>query len=163
MPVLNIFTSPTTKVEIPVGVDDHGDLSGLTDDDHIIYFLADGTRVLTGEMNAGANTIGFTQQIITYNSSITTADWTKGNKARMVFGAGNITTFAFTNPTNDCDIKLVIVQDGTGGRTVTNWDTDILWVNGTIPTLSTGANAVDVLSGYWDGTNYLCVLARRFA
>ena len=32
------------------GVTDHGELDGLGDDDHTIYFLADGTRALTGAM-----------------------------------------------------------------------------------------------------------------
>lgn len=36
---------------------DHGSLSGLTDDDHTIYLLADGTRALTGNLNAGSKKI----------------------------------------------------------------------------------------------------------
>ena len=68
---------------------------------------------------------------------------------------GNTTTFAFTNPTNPCNLLLKIAQDGTGSRTITNWDTDIKWAGGgTAPTLSTGANAVDIISFYFDGTNY---------
>ncbi len=34
---------------------DHGDLTGLTDDDHTQYLLADGTRALTGALSAGGN------------------------------------------------------------------------------------------------------------
>ena len=36
---------------------DHGELDGLGDDDHILYILADGTRALTGNWNAGAFSI----------------------------------------------------------------------------------------------------------
>lgn len=36
---------------------DHGSLSGLTDDDHTIYLLADGTRALTGNLSAGSKKI----------------------------------------------------------------------------------------------------------
>ena len=36
------------------GISDHGELDGLGDDDHILYILADGTRALTGNWNAGA-------------------------------------------------------------------------------------------------------------
>lgn len=36
------------------GITDHGDLAGLSDDDHTIYVLADGTRALTGDWNVGA-------------------------------------------------------------------------------------------------------------
>lgn len=36
---------------------DHGSISGLGDDDHTIYLLADGTRSLSGDWDAGAHTI----------------------------------------------------------------------------------------------------------
>jgi hypothetical protein len=35
----------------------HGDLTGLTNDDHPQYLLTDGTRTLTGNMNLGGNSI----------------------------------------------------------------------------------------------------------
>ena len=40
--------STFTAVFTASGVTDHGDLAGLTDDDHSIYSLADGTRAYTG-------------------------------------------------------------------------------------------------------------------
>ena len=39
------------------GVTDHGDLTGLSDDDHIQYLRADGTRALAGNMSFGGFTI----------------------------------------------------------------------------------------------------------
>jgi len=39
---------------------DHGGLSGLSDDDHTIYLLADGTRDLTGDWVIAANSITLT-------------------------------------------------------------------------------------------------------
>ncbi|GAG53788.1 unnamed protein product [marine sediment metagenome] len=71
--------------------------------------------VPTVEIDIGAHTVGFTQQTVTYNETTTTVDWKLGNKAIMTFGAGNIGTFAFTNPTNPCNVLLKIVQDGNGG------------------------------------------------
>lgn len=123
----------------------------------------DGIIDIEGELDMNAHTIGFTQQTVSYNSGTTTVDWKLGNKAIMTFGAGNITTFAFTNPTNPCNLLLKIVQDGTGSRTVTNWDADIKWVGGTKPTLTTTVNGIDVISGYWDGINYFCVASLAFA
>jgi hypothetical protein len=38
-------------------VSDHGNLSGLGDDDHPIYLLADGSRALTGSLDAGGNDV----------------------------------------------------------------------------------------------------------
>jgi len=128
-----------------------------------INIVADTTPELGGEMDAGAHTIGFTQQTISYNSATTTVDWKLGNKAVMTFGAGNITTFAFTNPTNPCNVLIKIIQDGTGSRTVTGWDADIKWAGGTAPTLSTALNSIDIISFYWDGTNYFGVASLDFS
>ena len=36
---------------------DHGSLNGLADDDHPQYLRADGTRALTGDLNAGGKKI----------------------------------------------------------------------------------------------------------
>lgn len=60
--------------------------------------------------------------------------------------------------------RLIIQQDGTGSRTVT-WGSDYMFANNTAPTLSTAANAVDVL--YYDvrASNYIIVTlaGRAFA
>lgn len=106
------------------------------------------------------------ENTITYNSGTTTADWTTGNKAKMTFGAGDITTFAFTDPKPDggtANLILQVKQDGNGNRTVTNWDADILWPGSTAPTLSTGANDIDIIAFYWDGTNYFGVISLDFS
>jgi len=124
--------------------------------------LEDTTPELGGEMDSGAHTIGFTQQTVSYNSTTTTVDWKLSNKASMTFGAGNIGTFAFTNPTNPCNVLLMLIQDGTGSRTVTAWDADILWASGSAPTLSTAANAVDIVTFYWNGTKYYGVASLDF-
>ena len=39
------------------GVTDHGDLEGLSDDDHSIYLLVDGTRAMSGNLDMGTNNI----------------------------------------------------------------------------------------------------------
>ena len=42
---------------IDFGTIDHGSLSGLGDDDHTIYLLIDGTRAMTGDLDAGGNNV----------------------------------------------------------------------------------------------------------
>jgi hypothetical protein len=133
------------------------DLSFITD------VIDDTTPELGGEMDCGAHSIGFTQQTVSYNVTTTTVDWRLSNKATMTFGAGNIGTFAFTNPTNPCNVVLKIIQDGTGSRVVTAWDADIKWVGGSAPTLTTGANTIDVISFYWDGTNFFGAASLAFS
>ena len=42
-------------MEVPASALDHGGLGGLADDDHTHYFLADGTRVMTGDIDLNGN------------------------------------------------------------------------------------------------------------
>ena len=132
----------------------NGKMSDLVDDT---------SPQLGGDLDAQANHIGFTQQTISYNSGTTTVDWGAGNKATLTFGAGNITTLAFTNPPKPSNLLLKIVQDGTGSRTITNWDSDIKWAGGSPPTLSTDANAIDIVSFYFDGNSYYGVASLDFS
>jgi len=130
---------------------------------YLTDLVDDTTPQLGGDLDCQANSVGFTQQTVTYNSGTTTVDWGAGNKAKMTFGAGNITTFAFTNPSKPGNFLLIVKQDGTGSRVVTTWDADVMWPSGTAPTLSTGVNDVDVISFYFDGTNYFGVASLDFS
>lgn len=56
-------------------------------------------------------------------------------------------TLALSNPVVGQWFYVMIQQDGTGSRTVTWWTT-INWPSATAPTLSTGANKVDVFAFY---------------
>jgi hypothetical protein len=56
---------------------------------------------------------------------------------------------------------LKLIQDVTGDRTVV-WPASVLWPGGTGPTLS-GASATDLISFYFDGTNYYAQAALAFS
>jgi hypothetical protein len=75
--------------------------------------------------------------------------------------AGNRTLANPTNLVNGVDYKWVIRQDATGSRTLA-YGTAFKFPNGTAPTLTTTANAVDILTGYTDGTNVYCNLTKDF-
>ena len=111
----------------------------------------DSTPQLGGELDCLANSIGFTQQSGTGDGT-TTIDWGNGNKYQFTFGAQN-DTFTFTAPAKPGNFLLKMIQDSTGSRTAT-WPASIKWVGGSAPTLSTAANSVDIISFYYDGTNY---------
>ena len=119
-----------------------------------------GNLIPNAEMDAGAHTIGFTQQSATGDGS-TTIDWKLGNKFFFTFGAFN-ETFTFTAPSNPCNILLVLKQDGTGSRTAT-WPGAVKWPGGTAPTLTTAANSIDIISFYYDGTNFYGVDSLNFS
>jgi hypothetical protein len=59
---------------------------------------------------------------------------------------GNVTfTFPTTPASTACSFGLYIKQDGTGGRTVTWPTSSVKWAGGAAPSLSTAANALDIL------------------
>ena len=79
----------------------------------------------------------------------TTIDWTKTHKVKFTFGAGD-ETLAFTDPKYPCNLVLMVVQDSTGGRKAT-WPSSVKWAGGSAPVLSTGANAIDIVSFLYTG------------
>ena len=85
------------------------------------------------------------------SSTAVTIDWTLGNKA-LVTMTDNA-TLTFTAPSSACNVVLKVVQDATGSRTIT-WPAAAKWIGGVAPTLSTAASSVDIISFFFDGTNY---------
>tara|TARA_R110000803_G_scaffold181350_1_gene243739 strand:- start:200 stop:985 length:786 start_codon:yes stop_codon:yes gene_type:complete len=81
--------------------------------------------------------------------------------ATVVLGGNRI----LDNPTNmysGTSYNLLVAQDGTGSRTLT-FGTIFKWAGGTAPTLSTGANAVDIFTFIYDGTNLYGSVLQNFS
>jgi hypothetical protein len=98
------------------------------------------------------NTAGFTSQYDNGNSGAAkTIDWTNGNKQKVTLTAN--CTFTFTDPGVVGNLILEIVQDATGGRTVT-WPAAVKWPGGNAPSLTGSANAVDMTSFFYNKTSY---------
>lgn len=70
-------------------------------------------------------------------------DLSAGNVFEVTLGGNR--TIDFVNAIPGEHFTMIIKQDATGSRTLT-WDSANDWAGGTAPTLSTGANAVDVLT-----------------
>jgi len=87
-------------------------------------------------------------------------DFNEGQKQRITLTANS--TFTFTDPLGPGNFILKLIQDGTGSRTVT-WPAAVLWPSGTAPTLSTAGGSVDLVSLYFDGTNYYASAALEFS
>ncbi len=68
---------------------------------------------------------------------------------------GTVSYYAATTaPPVGSRVKLALQQDATGGRTV-RWSPNVLWPNGTPPTLSVTPGAVDYFEFDWvDGANW---------
>ena len=84
------------------------------------------------------------------------------NQVCKVTLAGNRTMAAPTNLVDGGTYALRVIQDATGSRTIT-WNAIFKWPGGTAPTLTTSANAVDVLTFVSDGTNLYGVSQLNFS
>lgn len=89
-----------------------------------------------------------------------TINWNLGNKQKSTL-TGNA-TFTFTAPPGPCSLTLKLVQDGTGSRNPV-WPATVKWTGGTEPVWSTAASAIDIVTLYYDGTNYYCGALLGFA
>ena len=113
-----------------------------------------------------AKPIGFTQDEPTFDATDTIITFsTTGNKAKLTL-TNNCTDIHFKFPTVSGNFICVLLQDGTGGRTISNWKTQdsagnagdgnsglVLWAGGTAPTNTETADKADIASFYWDADN----------
>lgn len=83
------------------------------------------------------------------------------NQVASVTLAGNRTLDNPTNFREGSTYILIVKQDATGGRTLA-FGSAYKWSGGTAPELSSGANAIDILTFVCDGTNMLGVLSPDF-
>lgn len=128
---------------------------GITD------LVEDTTPQLGGELDLNGHSVGGNAQSATGDGT-TTIDWKLGNFFHFQFGAFN-ETFTFTNPTKAGTFILRLIQDGTGSRTAT-FPASVKWIGGTAPTLTTTATTgTDIITLYFDGTNYYGVEALNFS
>lgn len=127
-----------------------------------------GSASLTFDSSTGtlASTI-YTGRLKGYSEAVTTATVSTSTHnldtaATNIFDItlGNNVTFTFTNPPAagiSRSVTVILRQDGTGNRTATF--TNANYSDGLAPTLSTGANEIDVLTfftvnggSFWFGT-----------
>ena len=130
-----------------------------------IYSGANIRFTATNEVHCGTSTLGFSAQTGTDAVSI---DWGEGNKYHLLLENSSTVTFA-TNPTSACNLLLKVAQ-GNGGSKVITWAVTsgtIYWAGGGVlntdePTLTTTDDKTDILTFYFDGTNYFGVASLDF-
>ena len=82
-----------------------------------------------------------------------TVSWdASANQVTSVTLGGNRTFGAPTNQKDGAVYVLIVIQDGTGSRTIT-WNAVFKWVGGSAPTLTTTASARDIFVFVSNGTN----------
>ena len=120
----------------------------------------------SGQVEFDGCGVGFDLETPSYNASDTDVDFTNGNKQFVTFDGGNITDLNLIFPKVSGNFLLMLKQDGTGERTVTNykvWDrvnsaeasgsATVKFPGGNNPNLTDDANHVDIISFFYDGDN----------
>ena len=131
-----------------------------------------GTNGSTGATGPTGNPFGggtFTDTIVVkhveetvYNLGNITGTPTITASSATVFKAtltGNITINSITGIDTGSNITLILTQDGTGSRTLSS----TMKFAGASKTLSTAASSIDVITIFYDGTNYLASLVKGYA
>jgi len=96
--------------------------------------------------------LNYTETALTDGSSITW-DASTQDVAKVTL-AGNRTLGSASNGTTGQFISLLIIQDGTGSRTLT-WNAAYEFASDTAPTLTTTANLGDVFVFRYNGSKWL--------
>jgi hypothetical protein len=94
------------------------------------------------------------------SSTADTIDWTTGNYHKSTM-TGNC-TYTFTAPTGPGRFQLMLVQDATGSR-VPSFPASVKWPGGSMPTFSTAANSIDIVTFYYNGTDFYAVETLDFS
>jgi len=93
-----------------------------------------------------------------------TINWNNAQKQSITLTAN--CTFTFKNPGGPmggtANFILKLVQDA-GGTNTGTFPAEVLWEGGVAPTLSTGGGDVDIVSFYFDGTNYYGMIGLDFS
>lgn len=125
----------------------------LTVPDIVVTGTATAKRYGTAEYDAGnsgtSKTIDFAN---CQNQKLTMT----GN-----LGASSIT---LSNPQAGMTSKIKVIQ-GSGPYTIASnaWPASVKWADGVAPVLSTTNGAIDIITLYYDGTNYFGQIAKGFA
>ncbi len=132
----------------------------------IASLVADTTPQLGGNLDGQGNKVedveldNYKETIYTGGSTTgtITPDVANGNVQAITL-TGSITFNAFANPETGQSMTLIVKQSASGGETLTS---TMKFAGGT-KTLSTAANAIDIISVVYDGTNYYASLSTNFS
>ena len=133
-----------------------------------MYLQPDGNLNLeaAGHVEFDGCAVGFDLETPTYDATDTDVSFITGNKQFVTFDGGNITDLNLIFPETSGNFVLLLKQDGTGSRTVTNykaWDlanddaadgsATVKFAGGSNPDLTDDANHVDIISIFYDADN----------
>jgi len=180
-PSPNLFTSIEVSGQTTITPDSTADTLTFAQGNNIVITTNAGTDTITIAANnvvttdtsqtvTGAKSFTGTTTLGPYKESVysignsgsgtVTPNFANG-PVQTVTATGNFTLALPSNIAAGANLTLIITQDGTGGRTFTP-NASYKFANG-IKTLTASANAIDVMTIYYDGSRYLSSLIRNYS
>lgn len=134
-----------------------------TDSTSIDFTYDDGAATLTAAVKDGAPPLSPATVTLTDGATITWAtEGARQNNARVTLGGNR--TLDITGEVDGATGLLIVIQDGTGGRTLTlPGGSKVINDGGGAVTLSTGAGDIDILTWYYDGTNFFWTIGVNYS
>ena len=90
-----------------------------------------------------------------------TIDWNNGQKQKITTTGS--CTLTFTAPAGPCNLLLKIVHEASATSYTYTWPASVKFPGNTDPTTTNTSGAVDIVSLYFDGTNYYGVGNANFS
>jgi hypothetical protein len=124
-------------------------------DPHTVYLLADGSRNLIGNFTIeGQARAALGSTLTVSGTNVSTVDWDTGNSQSLdLSGAISDVGLALSNPLPGASYILKIKQDWVSPVDLVISGV-VLWPEGLAPSISTGSNAIDIISFFYDGVSY---------
>lgn len=115
-----------------------------------------GNVAVTGQINSAL------PATLVPSGTTQTVNWDNGNAQVIDLGSatGNV-TLTLSNPIAGATYLLKVIQGATARQFV--YPTSVKWSNGIEPEISTGNDEEDLISLFYDGTNYLAVTSQNFS
>jgi len=144
--------------------------STINDDNATVFSVrdSDGDMVLSngGYINAKGYLVAektFTYDGLnsnTISASACTVDWTSGNLQSVTLNSN--VTFTFTAPTGPSHLTLKITHAANTTTYTTTWPASVKWPGGTAYASTSTSGAVDIITFFYDGTNYYAMPSNDF-
>lgn len=163
-PGVAIITTGATNQALRIGTGSRSDTtSSITVHPETYAGAADEIHISTARNGHIQFNGPYREQVYAHgnSSNLYTPDFFDNSVQTVTLNSATVTFNAPINMVTGGSITLILTQDGTGNR-VASWNAAYKFAGGN-STLSTGPGDIDVVSIFYDGTNYLASIATDFS
>jgi hypothetical protein len=135
----------------------------LTDNNDLDWTYDDGAGTEVATIKSGASSLSPATVPLTDGATITwSTAGARQNNAHVTLGGNR--TLDITGEVDGATGLLIVKQDATGGRSlILPGSSLVINDGGGVVALSTGANEIDVLTWYYDGTNFFWTMGVNYS